>query len=115
MLFPYTPLFRSGGPAPSPWLGGLAVDWTQTSVPQAIRQAGGAVWAPYYRDLTEAGLREAQRLGLRVVVWTVNDPAEMASLIGLGVDGLITDYPDRDRAVERKSPRLNPSPKCPSR
>src|SRR3546814_2959042 len=85
MLFPYTPLFRSGGPAPSPWLGGLAVDWTQTSVPQAIRQAGGAVWAPYYRDLTEAGLREAQRLGLRVVVWTVNDPAEMASLIGLGV------------------------------
>ncbi|HEY9536662.1 MAG TPA: glycerophosphodiester phosphodiesterase [Kiloniellaceae bacterium] len=90
---------RRGGPAPSPWLGGLAVDWTQTSVPQAIRQAGGAVWAPYYRDLTEAGLREAQRLGLRVVVWTVNDPAEMASLIGLGVDGLITDYPDRARAV----------------
>src|SRR3546814_18171048 len=45
---------RRGGPAPSPWLGGLAVDWTQTSVPHAIRQAGGAVWAPYYREIGSA-------------------------------------------------------------
>ena len=33
------------------------------------------------------------------MVWTVNDPADMASLIELGVDGIITDYPDRLRAV----------------
>ena len=87
------------GPIPSPWLGGLAIDWTQTTLPQAIHSAGGAVWSPYYRDLREVDLREAQRLGLRVVVWTVNDAASMASLIDLGVDGLITDYPDRAREV----------------
>jgi len=83
-----------GDPAPSPWLGGLDIDWAEVTLPQAIARAGGAVWSPYFRGLTEADLKEAQGLGLRVVVWTVNDPADMASLIDLGVDGLITDYPD---------------------
>ena len=68
------------------------------------------MWSPYYRDLREADLREAHDLGLRVVVWTVNDPAEMASLIDLGVDGLITDYPDRAREVmEEKDLTLPPA------
>jgi len=88
-----------GDPQPSPWTGGLAIDWAQLTLPQAIQRAGGAVWSPYYRDLTEADLAEAQHLGLRVVPWTVNDPADMASLVDLGVDGLITDYPDRARRV----------------
>lgn len=90
---------QRGQPAPSPWLGGVPIDWAAMTLPQAIHRAGGAVWSPYYRDLTEADLREAQALGLRVVVWTVNDPADMASLIDRGVDGLITDYPDRAREV----------------
>ena len=34
-----------------------------------------------------------------MVVWTVNAPDAMARLIDLGVDGIITDYPDRLRAV----------------
>ncbi|MEO3428127.1 glycerophosphodiester phosphodiesterase [Pelagibius sp. CAU 1746] len=88
-----------GGPAPSPWLAGLDIDWAEVTPPQAVARAGGAVWSPYYRDLTAADLKEAQKLGLRVVVWTVNDPADMASLIDLGVDGIITDYPDRARQV----------------
>jgi glycerophosphoryl diester phosphodiesterase len=36
---------------------------------------------------------------LRILPWTVNDPGDMARLIDLGVDGLITDYPDRLRQV----------------
>ncbi len=91
-----------GAREPSPWIGGLAINWAEVTPPAAVKAAGGAVWSPYYRDLKEQDLREAQRLGLRVVVWTVNDAGDMASLIDLGVDGIITDYPDRARAVMRE-------------
>jgi glycerophosphoryl diester phosphodiesterase len=37
--------------------------------------------------------------GLQVHVWTVNHPAEMAELLDLGVDGIITDRPDLLKAV----------------
>ena len=35
----------------------------------------------------------AKELKLRVIPWTVNEPADMENLIALGVDGIITDYP----------------------
>jgi len=38
-------------------------------------------------------------IGARVFVWTVDDPAEMSQLIGWGVDGICTNYPDRARRV----------------
>lgn len=99
-----------GARQPSPWVGGLAIDWSEVTLPAAVKAAGGAVWSPYYRDLKEQDLRDAQALGLRVVVWTVNDPDDMASLIDLGVDGIITDYPDRARRVmEQKEMPLPPA------
>jgi len=88
-----------GRPGVSPWTAGIDPDDYEGSVPRTVDAAGGAIWSPYFRDLREADLAEAKRLGLRVVVWTVNEPADMRSLIDLGVDGIITDYPDRLRAV----------------
>ncbi|RMD61210.1 MAG: glycerophosphodiester phosphodiesterase [Alphaproteobacteria bacterium] len=90
---------QRGRPGPSPWTAGLDIDDVDGSVARLIRRAGGAVWSPYYRDLRPADIAEAHRLGLRVVVWTVNDAADMAALIDSGVDGIITDYPDRLRRV----------------
>jgi glycerophosphoryl diester phosphodiesterase len=90
---------QRGRPGISPWTAGIDVDDHEGSAPRTIKAAGGAVWSPYFRDLREVDLAEAKGLGLNVVVWTVNEPADMRSLIDLGVDGIITDYPDRLRAV----------------
>jgi len=52
------------------------------------------------RELAEAGLVEAAHAaGLAVHVFTVDEPAEMRRLIGMGVDGLFTNHPDRMRAI----------------
>ena len=79
------------------------------SVPRMVKAAGGAVWSPNGGALTEALLKEAQALGLKVIPWTVNAPADMQRFLDWGVDGLITDYPDRLRDVMRQ--RGQPLPK----
>ena len=68
---------------------------TPARLPQAVADEGGATWTPHWAALTEAEVGAAHALGLRVVPWTVNDPEAMLRLQGWGVDGVITDYPDR--------------------
>jgi len=80
-------------------LGGLDVDTFGGSVAKVVQAAGCAVWSPNALDLVPAAVAEAHSLGLSVVPWTVNDPHQMEALIGHGVDGLITDRPDRLRDV----------------
>lgn len=79
--------------AGSPWTAGFHYR-DHGSVPRMIRAAGGKIWSPYYGDVHEGALKEAHRLGLSVVVWTVNDPAHVTKMLDLGVDGIISDRPD---------------------
>lgn len=77
------------------WRGDAHAVPTRDAVPDAIVAEGGGFWTPFYGDLTRAVLDRAHDLGLRVIPWTVNDPADMRRLIDWGVDGIITDWPDR--------------------
>jgi glycerophosphoryl diester phosphodiesterase len=88
-----------GKPGASPWLAGLDVDDFGGSVPRTVKAAGCKVWSPFFRDVTPEAMADAKANGLIVAVWTVNEPAEMKQMIDLGADAIITDYPDRLRAV----------------
>ena len=88
----------AGQPAGSRWTAGFQ-HRDHGSIPKMIKAAGGSHWSAYFGDLSPDLLKEAQALGLKVLVWTVNDPAMMARMLDYGVDGLITDRPDLARAV----------------
>ncbi|MGR4068442.1 glycerophosphodiester phosphodiesterase family protein [Billgrantia sp. C5P2] len=48
-----------------------------------------------HNRITDNEIRLARELGYEVHAWTVNDRARMSQMIDLGVDAIITDYPDR--------------------
>ncbi|NYI07338.1 glycerophosphodiester phosphodiesterase family protein [Allostreptomyces psammosilenae] len=102
-----------GQPGASPWLGGIDIDDFGGDPLRAVDSFGAAAFSPvhgfpqngtitdpaYRPYVTRAMVEQAHALGLEVVPWTVNDTATMEYLIDLGVDGIITDYPDRLREV----------------
>ena len=71
----------------------------KNSDPAKVREAGGRLWSPDFRDLDAAKVAQARSLGLRIVAWTVNEPEEIRRVLGLKLDGIISDYPDRVRAA----------------
>jgi len=90
---------QRGRPGPSPWTAGLDIDDFDGSTPRLVAAAGCHIWSPYYRNVSADVMNEAERAGVRVIPWTVNEPIDMEHLIDLAVDGLISDYPDRLRTV----------------
>ena len=69
------------------------------SLGRVYRPAAQALQVPEYREklrvLTPKLIETAHNLNLRVHVWTINEMTDMSRLLNLGVDGIITDYPDR--------------------
>jgi len=104
---------QTGQPGASPWLGGLDIDDFGGDPIKAVKSfgvttfspvhgfpQGGAVTDPDYRPyVTKDMVRDAHRNGIKVVPWTVNDLPTMRKLVDDGVDGIISDYPDRLRQV----------------
>ncbi|PIB09188.1 glycerophosphodiester phosphodiesterase [Streptomyces sp. HG99] len=102
-----------GQPGASPWLGGIDIDdfggdlvaATKSFDADAISPVhgypqNGQVTDPGYVPYTTRKLvDDAHRAGLKVIPWTVDDQPTMNKLIDDGVDGIITDYPDRLREV----------------
>ncbi|MDE1147935.1 MAG: glycerophosphodiester phosphodiesterase [Azospirillaceae bacterium] len=77
----------------SAWTAGFDPATHGGTVPQAIKAAGGKIWSPLYTDVDAKLVDEAHGLGLTVIPWTVNKPEDIARLIDMGVDGIISDQP----------------------
>ena len=88
-----------GQPGASPNLGGIDIDDYDGSLAKAAAAQGYDVVSPTFRSVTPAMVAEAHQLGLPVIPWTVNTAEDMARLMDLGVDGIITDYPTRLRTL----------------
>jgi glycerophosphoryl diester phosphodiesterase len=103
---------ETGKAGASPWLGGIDIDDYPDVVAavadegfDAISPAHGYPFAlgvgdPSYVPFASAEMvARAHDAGLRVLPYTVDLPATMHALLDLGIDGMITNYPDRLRAV----------------
>jgi glycerophosphoryl diester phosphodiesterase len=109
-----------GLPGASPWLAGLDIDDFDGNLVAAADEIGVdavspahgepvrmSVDDPQYRPfVTQTMVDDAHERGIAVVPWTVDDASTMHALIDLGVDGIITNYPDvlRDVMAERGLP-----------
>lgn len=84
-----------------PWTAGLRLADFGGSVPRLVRASGADVWSPNHRMLSPEWLEEAHRLGLKVVPWTLSEPGDIVRMVAMGVDGIISDYPDRAIGIVR--------------
>ena len=62
-------------------------------LPRLARNAGATAVMLQHRLVTEAGVERAHAVGLPVLAWTVDDPADLARVEAAGVDGVITNDP----------------------
>ena len=86
----------------------LLVEESQSKGIEADVEALGfvpTIYSPDFKLVTTTTVAYAHRNGMRVVPWTVNKRSDMQDMIRLGVDGIITDYPDR--LIELVKPALD--------
>ncbi|MDI6105223.1 glycerophosphodiester phosphodiesterase family protein [Actinoplanes sp. NEAU-A12] len=103
-----------GLPGASPWLGGIDIDDFGGDVVRAAASIAGVralspvygfppngkVGDPGFRFYADhAMVSRAHARGLKVIPWTCDDPATVGALIDHGVDGIITNHPDRVRRL----------------
>jgi glycerophosphoryl diester phosphodiesterase len=101
-------------PGPSPWLGGIdPADFGGDMVKAAASIKGVTALSPVYGSpadgtvsdpnfrfwLDDALVSHAHALGLKVIPWTADDPSTIEAMMNMGIDGIITDYPDRVRQI----------------
>ena len=104
---------QAGQPGKSPWLGGIDADdfrgdlvdaaaslgFDAISPVHGTPQNGTVTDANYVPNVTADMVSRAHAKGMQVIPWTVDDKPTMRALMDYGVDGIITDYPNRLRQV----------------
>ena len=96
----------------SPWTGGIDMDDFDCNLPAAAASFGADAISPvhgspqegrvtdadYKPFVTRAMVEQAHALGLKVIPWTIDDTGTLQYLVDMGVDGIITNYPERLKA-----------------
>jgi len=74
----------------------LIENFDKRPLEEQLQQLGfiPTIYSPAYTLVTPALLTGCHHKKMKVVPWTVNDKKEIERLKGMGVDGIITDYPD---------------------
>jgi glycerophosphoryl diester phosphodiesterase len=67
---------------------------------EKAQELGVRQFLPRADRVTPEIIAAAHQADLRVVVWTVNEIGDMRTMMAAGVDGIISDYPDRLRGLE---------------
>ncbi len=52
-------------------------------------------WSPIHTSVTRENVAYCKALGIKVVPWTVDEPEDISRMVSLGVDAIISNYPDR--------------------
>jgi len=75
----------------------LIEDFDSRTLTQQLQELGftPSIYSPHYSLVTKELVKECKRIGIKVIPWTVNDDQAVKRLIQMGVDGMITDYPDK--------------------
>lgn len=79
----------------SVWLGSIRYADHGDDLAGAAAAVGASVLSPWFPWCTRENVARAHAVGLGVLPWTVNDPADLAAVREAGVDGLVTDHPER--------------------
>ncbi len=79
----------------SSWNAGLDIRDFNNLVADMVAELGAEFWIPYYKNLTKKTLNQAHNRDLQVMTWTVNHKLTLNKLMRWGIDGIITDYPDK--------------------
>jgi glycerophosphoryl diester phosphodiesterase len=66
----------------------------QSQALRTVVERGHRQLHPHHRGVNAALVEEAHGAGVAVTTWTVDDPARMGELAGMGVDAIITNVPD---------------------
>lgn len=89
---------RLGGKRPDLPRGVLSEVYQKDPARLLADAAASTLWQER-RVVDEALVRAVHAAGAGIVIWTVDDPVEMARLIAWGVDGICTNFPERGRRV----------------
>lgn len=80
---------------PNVRLSALVSNAEPTSANLAALGFNPAIYSPHFKLVSRAMVNLVHSKGMRIIPWTVNEDSDMLSLKAMGVDGFITDYPDR--------------------